>query len=234
MPPRTHTLRWEGMATKPTLVFAAGMFVLTTVLFAAAMVVAHELSIPEPAKRFLPSVARDLPGASASEQPDDLTFANDVQPGAARTRDEPVATVTAVPEPPATTRAVSSGGAEDTSATATDSAGRPRAASPQATPTPPWWAFDPPPNRNPSRSPSPSPTPHEPTPEPTPGPTPGWESEPPDSEPTPAPPPASEPAPAPPPASEPPASEAQESEPAPSQSALPQASEGATESPTAR
>ncbi|HSK95194.1 MAG TPA: hypothetical protein VK891_01130, partial [Euzebyales bacterium] len=228
MPFRTHTLRWVGMATKPTLAFAAGMFVLTTVLFAAAMVVAHALAIPDPASRFLPSAARDLPGASASEQPDDVTFANDVQAEGGDPSDEPVATVTATPRPPA---AVSSGAGPSSATTAPiNSATTSISGLPSAQPTPPWWAFDPQPSRNPRPSPSPSPTPQPPestetpTPEPSPEPSP--------SETPPAAPPASEPDP--PTESEPPAAEGEVSRPAPSESAPPQASETASVSPGAR
>jgi hypothetical protein len=85
------------MRTKPTLMFAASAFVVTAVLFTAAMVVASSLSIPDPAKRFLPPSARGLPSERTSE---DLELANDNRVGQARTLDEPMPEVTAVPEPP--------------------------------------------------------------------------------------------------------------------------------------
>lgn len=87
------------MRTKPTLTFAASAFIVTAVLFAAAMVVAHSLSIPDPAERFLPSAARDLPGGAAA---DDVELANDDRIGQAPVADEPMPVVTAVPEPPST------------------------------------------------------------------------------------------------------------------------------------
>jgi hypothetical protein len=77
--------------------FAASAFIVTAVLFTAAMVVAHSLSIPDPEERFLPSVARDLPS-----EPDSggVALANDS--GQAPVPNAPIPEVTAVPEPPST------------------------------------------------------------------------------------------------------------------------------------
>lgn len=85
------------MRTKPTLMFAASAFIVTAVLFAAAMVVASSLSIPDPARRFLPPSVRGLPGEQA---PDDVELANDNRVGQAQAP-EPVPEVTAFPQPDA-------------------------------------------------------------------------------------------------------------------------------------
>jgi hypothetical protein len=129
--------------------FAASAFVVTAVLFAAAMVVASSLSIPDPAKRFLPPSARGLP---SDQTPEGLELANDNRIGQARTLDEPMPEVTAVPEPPsagnsepsdAEGRAVSSSGDTSTNVTGSpapfaQSRGRAQDA-PPSTYTGPTW-----------------------------------------------------------------------------------------------
>jgi hypothetical protein len=74
---------------------------MTTVLFAAAMVIAHGLAIPDPERRFLPTAENDGAGAAASED-----AADDVAAGTGNSlgtpqglADPPYAEVTAVPTP---------------------------------------------------------------------------------------------------------------------------------------
>src|ERR671918_391539 len=99
------------MGTKPSLTFAVGVFLVTTLLFAAAMVIASALSIPDPAARFLPFSARGLPERSSEQPSSGLSLAKDLQPAGAQSHREPMPTVTAVPElPPRTPSMVSSGG----------------------------------------------------------------------------------------------------------------------------
>jgi hypothetical protein len=194
------------MATKPTVMFAASVFLVTTVLFAAAIVVSHALSIPEPAGRFLPSAARDLPDASASERPDDIALARDALTDPPQPSDEPVATVTAVPEPRS---AVSAFDGTDTAAgTPADD---PSTAVAEAAPSTGVG------ERRSAPVPTASPSPRVP------------QAEPPHSEPTPTDPPVSTPPPSEPPPSEPPASEqvprGVAPSPSPSETASPQPSE---------
>lgn len=162
------------MRTKPTLTFAASAFIVTAVLFAAAMVVAHSLSIPDPAERFLPSVARDLPSGTNA---DGVELANDDRTGQAPVADEPMPVVTAVPEPPSTAdagpvpndeaSAVSSSG--DTVANAggisdplpLSTGGTPSAPKPPKKFTGPgWpsWGGNPTPTAPPGREPEPEPS----------------------------------------------------------------------------
>lgn len=89
------------MGIRPTLMRALGAFVMTTVLFAAAMVIAHGLAIPDPERRFLPTAENDGAGAAASED-----AADDVAAGTGNSlgtpqglADPPYAEVTAVPTP---------------------------------------------------------------------------------------------------------------------------------------
>lgn len=89
------------MGIRPTLLRALGAFVMTTVLFAAAMVIAHGLAIPDPERRFLPTAENDGAGAAASED-----AADDVAAGTGNSlgtpqglADAPYAEVTAVPTP---------------------------------------------------------------------------------------------------------------------------------------
>lgn len=89
------------MGIRPTLLRALGAFVMTTVLFAAAMVIAHGLAIPDPERRFLPTAENDGAGAAASED-----AADDVAAGTGNSlgtpqglADPPYAEVTAVPTP---------------------------------------------------------------------------------------------------------------------------------------
>jgi hypothetical protein len=207
------------MATKPTMMFAAGVFLVTTVLFAAAIVVSHALSIPEPAGRFLPSSARDLPDPSASERPDDLAVANDALTDRPWPGDEPVATVTAVPEPRSV---VSAAGASDTGA-GTPTHG-PSAAVSGAAPAAPSSAREPSTGVRERRS----------TSAPAPSASPSPRAGPPQSEPPPTDPPIVTPPVSEPPASELPASEepvpglaAPSPSPSPSESTSPQPSEAA-------
>ena len=88
------------MGIRPTLMRALGAFVMTTVLFAAAMVIAHGLAIPDPARRILPTSEQDGPSALTSEgEGDDLTLGGNSL-GTPQSLDEPpVAEVTAVPTP---------------------------------------------------------------------------------------------------------------------------------------
>ena len=74
---------------------ALGAFVMTSVLFTAAMVISHGLSIPDPARRFLPT-AQD--GAS-SEGGDTLVFESNGDSTMTSSEDPPVPEVTAVPTP---------------------------------------------------------------------------------------------------------------------------------------
>jgi hypothetical protein len=89
------------MGIRPTLLRALGAFLMTTVLFAAAMVIAHGLAIPDPERRFLPTAENDGAGAAASED-----AADDVAAGTGNSlgtpqglADPPYAEVTAVPTP---------------------------------------------------------------------------------------------------------------------------------------
>lgn len=89
------------MGIRPTLLRALGAFVMATVLFAAAMVIAHGLAIPDPERRFLPTAENDGAGATASED-----AADDVAAGTGNSlgtpqglADPPYAEVTAVPTP---------------------------------------------------------------------------------------------------------------------------------------
>jgi hypothetical protein len=218
------------MRTKPTLTFAASAFIVTAVLFAAAMVVAHSLSIPDPAERFLPSVARDLPSGTDA---DDVELANDDRIGQAPVADEPMPVVTAVPEPPSTAdagpvpndeaSAVSSSG--DTAANAggisdpltLSTGGTPSARKPPKKYTGPgWpsWGGNPTPTAPPGREPKPQPS----EPQPSESESEEWEGE--STEPPSEPVPADEPVP-----SEP-AAPSPEAENEPSE---PVASEGASE-----
>jgi hypothetical protein len=79
---------------------ALGAFVMTTVLFAAAMVIAHGLAIPDPARRILPTSELDGPSALTSEDGgDDLTLGGNSLGTPQSLDDAPVAEVTAVPTP---------------------------------------------------------------------------------------------------------------------------------------
>lgn len=73
---------------------------MTTVLFAAAMVIAHGLAIPDPARRILPTSELDGPSALTSEDGgDDLTLGGNSLGTPQSLDDAPVAEVTAVPTP---------------------------------------------------------------------------------------------------------------------------------------
>jgi hypothetical protein len=88
------------MRSGPTLVRAVGVFVVTTVTFAAAMVIAYGLSIPDPASRFLPGAARELAGlGGGTAPPQELELASDGATAPAHPQGEPVTEVTAVPVP---------------------------------------------------------------------------------------------------------------------------------------
>jgi hypothetical protein len=160
------------MRTKPTLTFAASAFIVTAVLFTAAMVVAHSLSIPDPEARFLPSAARDLPNGTDA---DGVELANDNRSGQTLVPDEPMPEVTAVPEPPSTADAaqVPNEGASAVSASGDTvaNAGSPGAftlstGGTPSTPGPPkytgpgWpsWGGSPAPTAPPSRDPTPAPS----------------------------------------------------------------------------
>jgi hypothetical protein len=210
------------MGTKLSLTIAVGIFLVTMLLFAAAMVIASALSIPEPAARFLPFSARGLPEAPSEQPSSGLSLTNDLQPGGAQSQGEPVPTVTAVPELPSRTPSmVSSGGVVSSTHTRT-AVHRPATTRKSGSEGPGrFWSW-PGLNRLAPREPisTPSPTP---SPEATPrSPT----SKSPESEPA-----ASEPAPTEPATSEPAPSEPAASEPAPSEPAAPPASELATELP---
>jgi hypothetical protein len=80
---------------------ALGAFVMTTVLFTAAMVIAHGLAIPDPERRFLPTTERNDSGDAPSEETgDDLALDADSDLGTPQSLDEPsIPEVTAVPTP---------------------------------------------------------------------------------------------------------------------------------------
>ena len=108
---RTHIVRLWVMRLGPTLLRAVSGFVIATVTFAAAMVIAHSLSIPDPAGRFLPGNDRELPDREASTAPaDGLTLTGDDASALAQSSDEPVTEVTAVPVPPSSDDTVVAGG----------------------------------------------------------------------------------------------------------------------------
>jgi hypothetical protein len=89
------------MGIRRTLACAAGAFLVTTVLFAAAMVIAHGLIIPDPVGRVLPLAAAD-PGESANaERPtEDIALATDRAPQPPSVSDDDVVPeITAVPVP---------------------------------------------------------------------------------------------------------------------------------------
>jgi DNA polymerase-3 subunit gamma/tau len=205
-----------------TLTLAVGIFLLTVLLFAAAMIIANALSIPEPAARFLPFSARGLPGTS--DQPsDDASLANGIRSGRAESKDEPVPTVTAVPEPPRSgAPMVSSGGERATQTRPTIhrwvTSGNREQADAQG-PAPYWWNQIPRAPEQPGSTPSSSPTPRSTTR------VPRWRS--PGYRPT-------VPEPSEPEPTEPAPSEAEPSEPAPTASELtePTASEPTGSEPT--
>lgn len=219
------------MRTKPTLMFAASAFVVTAVLFASAMVLANSLSIPDPARRFLPRSARELPSEQAS---DDMELASDDHVGLVWLPDGPVPEVTAVPEPPsaAEVEATHDTGGSNVSGDAVTDAGdgsvpfklndegnTPVAASRYSGPAWPAWRGPTAPTAPARREPVTSePEPAEPEPsEPEPSPTPSVN----------------------PPASEPAASESTEtsppaSEPESSDSVSPDAQAAPTQAPAAR
>jgi len=89
------------MGIRATLMRALGAFVMTTVLFTAAMVIAHGLAIPDPERRFLPTTERNDAGDAASEDTaDDLALDPDSDLGSPQSLDEPpIPEVTAVPTP---------------------------------------------------------------------------------------------------------------------------------------
>jgi hypothetical protein len=152
----------KTMGIRLTLTVAVGIFLLTTVLFAAAMIIANALSIPDPTARFLPFSAGGLP--ETSDQPsDDVSLANDIRSGRAESKDEPVPTVTAVPEPPRFgAPMVSSGGERATQTRATIhrwvTSGNREQADAQG-PAPYWWNQMPRAREQPGSTPSSSPTP---------------------------------------------------------------------------
>jgi hypothetical protein len=209
------------MGTKLSLTIAVGIFLVTMLLFAAAMVIASALSIPEPAARFLPFSARGLPEAPSEQPSSGLSLTNDLQPGGAQSQGEPVPTVTAVPELPSRTPSMVSSGGGVVSSTHTRTAvhrpattrNRHQAGSEGPGRFWSWPGLNRLAPREPISTPSPTPSPQATPRSPT--------SKSPASEPA-----ASEPA-----ASEPAASEPAASEPAPSEPAAPPASELATELP---
>jgi hypothetical protein len=144
-----------------TFTLAVGIFLLTMLLFAAAMIIANALSIPEPIARFLPFSARGLP--ETSDQPsDDASLANDIRSGRAEPKDEPVPTVTAVPEPPRSGAPMVSSGGGNERATQTSptihrwvTSGNRDAQGP----APYWWNQIPRAPEQPGSTPSSSPTP---------------------------------------------------------------------------
>jgi hypothetical protein len=143
-----------------TLTLAVGIFLLTALLFAAAMIIANALSIPEPTARLLPFSARGLP-----ETGDDASLANDIRSGRAESKGEPVPTVTAVPEPPRSGAPMVSSGGGDERATQTrptihrwvTSGNRS-----QADRAPSWWNQIPRAPVQPGSTPSSNPTPRVP------------------------------------------------------------------------
>lgn len=87
------------MRTRPTLMNAAGIFVLTAVMFAAAIVIANGLAIPDPARRFVPSASRDLPDDAAPDHDEDPTDLELTGRDDGDMADESVPVVTAVATP---------------------------------------------------------------------------------------------------------------------------------------
>lgn len=92
------------MSMRAIVLRAAGAFVMTTVLFAVAMIVAHGLAIPDPVGRMLPPTRAVAPApadvAADDEQvTDDLALTVERMPRTLETADTPVAEVTAVPTP---------------------------------------------------------------------------------------------------------------------------------------
>jgi hypothetical protein len=149
------------MGISLTLTLAVGIFLLTALLFAAAMIIANALSIPEPTARFLPFSARELPGTS--DQPSDTSLANDIRSGRAESKDEPVPTVTAVPEPPRSgAPMVSSGGGNERATQTRRTIHRWVTSGNRADPQGPalyWWNQIPRAAEQPGSTPSSSPTP---------------------------------------------------------------------------
>lgn len=92
------------MGIRAILTRAAGAFVITTVLFAAAMVLAHGLAIPNPVGRMLPPTRADAPvgddGVAGDQVTEGLALTVDRQLRPSQLDDEPVAEVTAVPIEP--------------------------------------------------------------------------------------------------------------------------------------
>jgi hypothetical protein len=89
------------MGIRGVLMCAAGVFVVTTVSFAAAIVIAHSLVIPDPVGRILPISRDDVPHTSAGEgAPETVVPATDAGTGAPQSLDEvAVPEVTAEPAP---------------------------------------------------------------------------------------------------------------------------------------
>jgi hypothetical protein len=88
------------MGIRGTLMGAAGVFVVTIVSFAAAIVIAHSLVIPDPVGRILPIGRSEMPGTSVNEgSRQAIVPATD--PGVSQTPDDiAVPEVTAEPAPP--------------------------------------------------------------------------------------------------------------------------------------
>jgi hypothetical protein len=87
------------MGIRRTLTCAAGAFLMTTVLFVAAMVIAHGLIIPDPVGRVLPMAGRERADAAGEDATEQVALVQDRAPRPPRESDG-VPEITAVPVVP--------------------------------------------------------------------------------------------------------------------------------------